>query len=242
MCLVSIDGQSGGGGLEVDLEAVLDGVAAESCAGAGREQRLVGSAGALGEPGFEHRPDGRRQWRSSRLASFADGVDVGAGAERDVLAVQGDQLGDPQAGLDREREHRVIAPAGPGGLVAGGEERVDLGFGEVGQQVLARCVWLGSRARARSCRRARGGAARGRRTASGSRRAGCCGSRSCCARSVSRWSRNAAISGASRSAMSSALGGVPVRSVGEAAAAAGRCGGRRRSCSGSRVAGRSACR
>ena len=96
---------------------------------------LVGSGGALGEPRFEDRPDGRDQRRSPRLASLADGVHVGAGPERDVLAVQGDQFGDPQAGLDREREHRVVAPAGPGGLVAGGEQRVDLGIGEVGQEV-----------------------------------------------------------------------------------------------------------
>ena len=70
------------------------------------------------------------------FSSFADGVDVGAGAERDVVAGERDEFGDPQAGLDREREHRVVAAAGPGGLVAGGEQRVDLGVGEVGQQVL----------------------------------------------------------------------------------------------------------
>ena len=176
------------------------------------------------------------------LSSLADGVDVGAGGERDVLAGERGELGDPQAGLDREREHRVVAPAGPGGLVAGGEQRVDLGVGEVGQRGCARCVWLGSRARARSCRRARGGAARGRRTASGSPRAGCCGSRSLLRRSCSRWSRNAAISGASRSAMSKRAGRRCRCARWRSRAAAGRCGGRRRSCSGSRGAGRSACR
>ena len=98
-------------------------------------QRLVGSADALGEPGFEHCSDRRRERRSSCLSSFAGGVDVGAGGQRDVLAVERDQLGDPQPGLDREGKHRVVAPAGPGGLVAGQEQRVDFGVGEVGQEV-----------------------------------------------------------------------------------------------------------
>ena len=135
MCLVAMDGQ---------LVTAAWTWIARRCSTAsrlsrvpvrGREQRLVGSGGAFGEPRFEHRLDGWDQRRSPRFASLADGVDVGAGAERDVLAVQGDQFGDPQAGLDRQREHRVIAPAGPGGLVAGCQERVDFGVGEVGQKV-----------------------------------------------------------------------------------------------------------
>jgi hypothetical protein len=42
---------------------------------------------------------------------------------------------DPQAGLDGESEHGVVAPAGPGGLVASVQQRVDLGLGEVGDEV-----------------------------------------------------------------------------------------------------------
>jgi hypothetical protein len=61
-------------------------------------------------------------------------VDVRAGGERDVLAVQGDQFADPQPGLDRQREHGVIASADPGALVRGCEQRVDFGFGEVGDR------------------------------------------------------------------------------------------------------------
>jgi integrase len=52
-------------------------------------------AGTLREPCLEH-PLGRlRERRSSLLSPLADRVHVGAGAERDVLAVEGDQLGDP---------------------------------------------------------------------------------------------------------------------------------------------------
>ena len=56
------------------------------------------------------------------------------GAEVQVGAGEPDQFGDPQAGLDGEEQQRVVASPGPGGLVAGGEQRVDLGLGEVGDQ------------------------------------------------------------------------------------------------------------
>jgi hypothetical protein len=87
------------------------------------------------KPGFEHLSGCRDERCSPLLSSLADGVHVGAGGERDVLAVEGDQFGDPQSGLDRQREHGVVATAGPGGLVAGFKQRIDLGVGEVGEQV-----------------------------------------------------------------------------------------------------------
>jgi hypothetical protein len=83
------------------------------------------------------------------LSSLADGVHVGAGAERDVLAGERGQLGDPQPGLDCEREHRVVASASPGGLIAGLKQRVDLRLGEVGDEV-ARCSLVRDRQHARS--------------------------------------------------------------------------------------------
>ena len=55
---------------------------------------------------------------NSTYASLADRVHVGAGGEGDVLAGEAGEFGDPQAGLDGEGEHGVVAPAGPGALVA----------------------------------------------------------------------------------------------------------------------------
>ena len=72
---------------------------------------------------------------------------------------------------------------------------------------------VGSPGPAGSRRRARGGAARRSGTASGSRPGGRCGCGRCCRARVSRWSRNAPISGASRSARSSVEGGLPVRAA-----------------------------
>ncbi len=124
-----------GGNGEVAGEASFDRVAAEMVAGGGREQRVSRRAGAFLQPGFEHLPGIGHQGRSPLLASLADAVHVGAGGERDVGADEGSELGDPQSGLDREYEHRVVASAGPDALVAGSEEGVDLGFGEVGDEV-----------------------------------------------------------------------------------------------------------
>ena len=102
---------------------------------------MVGNSGSLGAPGrspsqaVQDRFGGRHQRCASFFAAFADGVHVGAGGERDVFAGECGEFGDPQSGLDGESEHGVVAPAGPGALVAGAQQRVDLGLGEVGEEV-----------------------------------------------------------------------------------------------------------
>ena len=55
-----------------------------------------------------------------------------AGAEVHVLAAQAGELGDAQPGLDREGQQRVVATADPAVAVRGGQQRVDLFGGEVG--------------------------------------------------------------------------------------------------------------
>ena len=59
---------------------------------------------------------------------------MGADVEGEGGAGQRDQLGDPQPGLDSEDEHGVVASAGPCAAVGCGQEGVDLGFGEPGEQ------------------------------------------------------------------------------------------------------------
>ena len=102
---------------------------------------MVGNSGSLAAPGHSLKPrvqdrfGGRHERRASLFAAFADGVHVGADGEGHVLAGESGELGDPQSGLDGEREHGVIASSGPGGQVAGVQQRVDLGVGEVGDEV-----------------------------------------------------------------------------------------------------------
>jgi hypothetical protein len=73
-----------GGGVGAD--ALLDGVAAESPAGAGGKQRVVWPAGSFGEPGDQDRLGGRGERDRALLAAFALAADVRPGAKRDVAA------------------------------------------------------------------------------------------------------------------------------------------------------------
>lgn len=58
-------------------------------------------------------------------------MDGRATAERHVRAPEAGQLRDAQTGPDRERQQSVVPAAGPGPAIARGEERVDLGVGQV---------------------------------------------------------------------------------------------------------------
>ncbi len=57
-----------------------------------------------------------------------------ASAEFDIGDLQGGELGRAQSGLRGEEDHRVVTPAGPGGPVGGGEQRVELEGGEPGHE------------------------------------------------------------------------------------------------------------
>jgi hypothetical protein len=124
-------------------QALLDGVGAERGAAAGREHRVGGRAGAFGLPGVQDGGDAGGQRGDPLFSAFAEAADVGAGAEVDVGQGQGGQLRDAQAGVDRQRHQGVVASSGPGGLVAGGEQRVGLGLGEVGDEGLMP-LWMSS--------------------------------------------------------------------------------------------------
>jgi hypothetical protein len=109
-----------------------DRVAAERPAAAGREQRVVWPAASFCEPLPEHGDGLAGQRRRAVFAAFAEYLDVRAGGEVHVLAAEAGELADAQPGLDREREQGVIATSEPSILVGGGQERVDLVGGEVG--------------------------------------------------------------------------------------------------------------
>jgi hypothetical protein len=65
-------------------------------------------AGAFGQPDFDGGDGDRDQRCDSVLATLADAVDVGAGAEVDVLAVEPDQLGGAKPSLRAEQDDRVF--------------------------------------------------------------------------------------------------------------------------------------
>jgi hypothetical protein len=88
----------------VGRDAALDGVAGQAPPGAGREQRILWQPGSFVEPDGEDCLGVFGERDRSLLAAFAFDADVRSGAEREVVAVDRDQLGDPQAGVERERE------------------------------------------------------------------------------------------------------------------------------------------
>jgi hypothetical protein len=60
---------------------------------------------------------------------------VGSGAQLGVGVAQAGQLGDPQAGIEGHVQQGVVAAAGPGVPVRGGQQGVCLGSAEVAQLV-----------------------------------------------------------------------------------------------------------
>ena len=169
----AVVGCSGG----VDLEAVLDRVSAEASAVACREDRVVGLTASFMQP-FGDCCDGRG---GEFFASFAAASDMGAGGEVNVGVVDAGQFGDPESGLNREREQGTIAPSGPRGRVRRGEQRVGLGGGEERDECPVVAFSGRWRALVGSSRRVLGGAARRIGTANGSLRGERCGSGCCCA-------------------------------------------------------------
>ena len=94
-------------------ESSGDGVAGERGAAAGREERVGGEAAAFVEP-VRRAGGGLGERGDAVLASFAAAGDVRRGGEVDVGVREAGEFGDAQAGLDRELEHRAVAPADPG--------------------------------------------------------------------------------------------------------------------------------
>ena len=82
-----------------------------------------GAAGALGEPGVEHGLGVGGERDGALLSALAVAADVRAGAEHDVAAVEADELGDAQSGVDGEGEHGVVAAAFPAVAVGRVDQR-----------------------------------------------------------------------------------------------------------------------
>ena len=109
---------------------MLDGVAAQPPAGSGREQRVGCVASAFGDPHREHGPCRCRERDGPVFSPFASDADVRAGVEHEIAAVDPDQLGDAQAGLDREHQHRAVAAAFPSVRIGCVDQSLAFGLGE----------------------------------------------------------------------------------------------------------------
>jgi len=185
-------------------------VSAQGGSVAAGEQRIVGRSAAFGHPGADDRGGCRGERGDALLTALAQAADVRSGVQADVCAGERGEFGGPQAGLDGEDQQGVITAPGPAGSVRGGEERGAFGLGEVGDEPAVKslgrdrqdalddgCVlWVLEGREAEECVYA---ARRALRVLT------------LLPRSVSRWSRNAPIKGASRSVISRREGALQVR-------------------------------
>ena len=113
-----------------------DRVGAQWSASTGREHRIGWAAVVFAEPGGE-RGDGVGGKRGRAVfASLAVATNVWPGAQMDVVADESGQFGDPQAGLDGQREQGVITATEPGAVVGRGQQCVDLLAGQEAHQFL----------------------------------------------------------------------------------------------------------
>ena len=174
--------------------------------------------GAFGQPDAQHGLGGRGQRDGPVFAAFAEAADVRAGAEADVAAVQpvSSETRRPvwaatsSSARSRRPSHRARSGAASSASISVcGEERDESfvePFGGDGQHLLDERGVFG----VAQCRVGEQRADRGQPQVAGT---------GVLCRSVSRCSRNAVISSASRSSQSSAAGALPVAAARSPAAA-----------------------
>ena len=124
---------SGGG---VFGEQPGDRVGAQRSASTSREHRIGWAAVVFAEPAGERGDGVGGQRRRAFLASLAVAPDVWPGAQLDIAADESGQFGDPQTGLDGQREQGLITATEPGAVVGRGQQGVDLVAGQEAHQFL----------------------------------------------------------------------------------------------------------
>ena len=120
--------------LRVVGDAPFERVEGQRLAPAGREQRVGRAAGAFGGPDPQHRDGAGGERGDAVLAALAVAADVRAGTEVHISAGQRGQLGGPQPGLGGQQDQGVVTATGPGAAVRAGQQGVEFGLGEVGDQ------------------------------------------------------------------------------------------------------------
>ena len=111
-----------------------DRVGAEPSAATRREERIVGSATTFIKPAAQHRHNPGRERRRTLLAALSETANVRTDPEVHVAASEPGELRDPQAGLDRERQERVVAPTEPARPIRSSQQRIDLTWLEEGDE------------------------------------------------------------------------------------------------------------
>jgi hypothetical protein len=120
--LAASEGQSAAAAAACLVDQQLDRVAAERRSPPGGEERLVGLALAFLQPLAQDGDALAGEGGAALLAALAAAAHVRAArGQHGVADAQADQLGETQAGLERELQERVVAAAEPASAVGGGK-------------------------------------------------------------------------------------------------------------------------
>src|SRR6516162_2630416 len=114
-----------GSELRILAHQVLHAVGAQASAASVRKEHL-GRRFRLFEPGPEDRRGPRGERCRAVLAALPAAANVCTGAEGDGRSIETRELREPQPGLNRQGQKRVIAPAKPCALIGSGEHGLDL--------------------------------------------------------------------------------------------------------------------
>lgn len=87
---------------------------------------MIGQSVAFAQPNIDSPCCFRAEGRATLFSAFAEAAHVGAGPQHDILAVEPDQLGNPQTCLDTNQKKSPITTPQPGGRIRNREQRIDL--------------------------------------------------------------------------------------------------------------------
>jgi hypothetical protein len=111
-------------------DETFDRIAAQLSASGTGKQRIFGPTVALAQPGVQHRCGFWTQRCAPVFSPFSLAVDMGASSQHDILAIQANQLGDPETGLNGEQKHCPITPPNPTGEIRCRQHSLTLFAGE----------------------------------------------------------------------------------------------------------------
>jgi hypothetical protein len=111
-------------------DEALDRIAAESAAADAGKDWILGLTLAFPQPRAYHLCRFWTERRATQFPAFPEAAHVGPRPQHDVLAVQPNQLGNPQTGLHGNQDKGSIAAPDPRGTIRNGEQCIDLFSGE----------------------------------------------------------------------------------------------------------------
>lgn len=106
-------------------DETLDRIATQPISPDAWKDGIIGQTVAFAQPSSEGPCRFRAERRATLFSAFPDATHVGAGPQHNILAVQPDQFGNPQTGLDSDQKEGSITTAQPSGSIRNRQQRID---------------------------------------------------------------------------------------------------------------------